>query len=275
MRRLICILITSLCAQISVGFHTAPAQECPESFLRGEMAAACGEGCDQSPSRICGQPTLTGGWFGKRSSLQESGVIFRGTVTQFAFGVAGGINNPAVPPILGQGDTFKYTGRGEYDLIFDLEKFGGLPRGKLLVGTQHWWGQFGNVSLNTGALTPAIFPATLPPKPNDAGDLFLTDFLFTQPLSEKLVVFAGKKNVVGTADQDIFAGGDGTDQFLNQAFIANPAYLLALPYSSFTAGVAMPRDWGLATVYVWDPRDRTGTGLDLDGLFSDGIIVGA
>ncbi len=38
-----------------------------------------------------------------------------------------------VPAPLGAGDTFKYTGRGEYDLVFDLEKFGGLPYGKLLV----------------------------------------------------------------------------------------------------------------------------------------------
>jgi len=71
-------------------------------------------------------------------------------VTQFAFGVAGGINNPAVPPLLGQGDTFKYTGRGEYDLIFDLEKFGGLPHGKLLIGGQHWWG-----GSETSVSTPA------------------------------------------------------------------------------------------------------------------------
>jgi porin len=61
---------------------------------------------------------------------------------------------------------------------------------------------------------------------------------------------------------------------MNQALIANPAYLLALPYSSFTAGAVMPRSWGLATVYVWDPTERTKQGLKLDRLFSDGIIVG-
>ena len=51
----------------------------------------------------------------------------------------------------------------EYNFIFDLEKFGGLPSGKLLVGVQHWWGDFGNVSVNTGAFPPAIFAAALPP----------------------------------------------------------------------------------------------------------------
>ena len=92
---------------------------------------------------------MTGGWCGVRPSLQESGVTFRGTVTQFTFGVEGGISNLSVPPPLGQGDTSKYTGRGEYDLIVDLEKRLGIPGGQLLIGTQHWWGQFGNVSFNT------------------------------------------------------------------------------------------------------------------------------
>ena len=99
------------------------------------------------------------------------------------------------PPPLSQGDTFKYTGRGAYNAIFDLEKFGGLPHGKLLVTAEHWYGQYGNVSLNTGAFPPAVFGAALPPAPSEPGELFMTNFVFTQPLSENLVVFGGKKQV--------------------------------------------------------------------------------
>jgi porin len=251
------------------------AGQCDSWYGRCDGFAGCEGGKHSCAEENCWtRSTLTGDWFGSRTGLQDSGISFKGTLTQFAFGVDGGINNPAVPAPFGQGDTFKYTGRGEYDLIVDLQKILRLPRAKLLVGAQHWWGEFGNVSFNTGALAPAVLPAIAPPTPNDPGDLVLTDFLFTQPISEGLVAFVGKKNVIGTADQDIFAGGDGTDQFMNQALLANPAYLLALPYSSFTAGVVMPREWGLATLYVWDPRDRTDAGLNLDGLFSDGIIVG-
>jgi porin len=220
------------------------------------------------------RPTLTGDWLGHRSCLQQRGFTFRGNVTQFGFGISGGIDTP-VPPPFGQGDRFKYTGRGEYDFIFDLDKFGGLPGGKLLVGVQHWWGEFGNVSLNTGNFIPAIFPAALPPEIDDPGVPFMTDFIVTQPLAGgKLVVFAGKKNVIGAADQDIFAGGDGTDQFMNQALIANPAFLLALPYSSFTAGVALPQKWGMVSAFVYDPQDRTRDFFRLNDLFSEGIIVG-
>lgn len=201
-----------------------------------EAAELGDDGCD-----IWARPTLTGNWWGFRDQLKESGVQFAGRSTQFAFGIDGGINSPPPPP-LAFGNTFKYTGRGEYDLILDLEKFGGLPKGTLLVRAEHWYGQYANVSVNSGAFWPTIFPAALPPSnPNNPGVPYLTNFLFTQPLSQCLVLFAGKKDVLGAADQDIFAGGDGTSQFVNQALITNPAFLLGLPYSSYTAGFVSPQ----------------------------------
>lgn len=178
-------------------------------------------------------------------------------------------------PALGKGDTSAYTGRGDYALTFDLEKFGGLPKGTLLVRAQHWWGEYGNVSLSTGAFPPAIFPVAIPPRPNDPGIPFLTDFVITQPLSKEWVVFIGKKNVLGAADQDEFAGGNGVSQFMNQAFIANPAFLLALPYTGFTAGFVSPREWGSFSAFVYDPKDRTADFFRLDDLFAKGVIVGA
>ena len=265
----IAILITCC-----VSFARAQDEVAPSSdFESNNSDAIVAEDWAQSTSFYEPRKRLTGDWFGNRTVLEQSGVSFKGTVTQFGFGVSGGISNPAVPALLGQGDTFKYTGRGEYDFNIELDKFLPLPRGRLLIGAQHWWGEFGNISLNTGALVPALLSTIAPPVPNNQGEIFLTDFLYTQPVSKRLIVFVGKKNVLGTADQDIFAGGDGTDQFLNQALIANPAYLLALPYSSFTTGLVMPREWGLATVYVWDPRDRTRRGMD--DLFADGVIVGS
>ncbi len=230
--------------------------------------------CEERCETIWTRSTLTGDWGGLRPRLQERGVTFEGTLTQFGFGVGGGINAPRVPAALGRGDTFEYTGRGDYALTFDLEKFGGLPKGRLLVRAQHWFGRFGNVSLNTGAFPPAVFPAALPPVPNDQGVPFITDFVVTQPLSEKWVVFAGKKNVIGAADQDDFAGGNGTVQFVNQALIANPAFLLGLPYTSFTAGVVSPREWGGFSAFVYDPQDRTKDFFRVNDLFSQGVILG-
>jgi porin len=232
--------------------------------------------CDGPCDSLWTRPTLTGDWFGLRPRLKDSGVTFDGNITQFGFGMSGGINRlpPGLPLPFSFGDRSSYTGRGDYAFTFDLEKFGGMPHGKLLVRAQHWFGEYGNLSLSTGALPPAIFPAALPPVPNHQGIPYLTDFVVTQPLSKEWVVFAGKKNVIGAADQDDFAGGNGTFQFMNQAFVANPAFLLALPYTSFTAGFASPRDWGGFSAFVYDPQDRTRDFFRLDDLFSQGIIVG-
>lgn len=229
--------------------------------------------CDKPAETLWTRPTLTGDWGGLRPRLQELGITFEGNLTQFGFGLDGGVNR-RVLPALGFGNTAAYTGQGDYVLNFDLEKFGGMPHGKLLVRAQHWFGQYGNVSLNTGAFPPPIFPAALPPTPNDEGVPYITDFFVTQPLSKKWVVFAGKKNVIGAADQDDFAGGNGTMQFMNQALIANPAFLLGLPYTSFTAGFVSPREWGGFSGYIYDPQDRTKNFFALDSLFSQGIIMG-
>ena len=255
-------LIVALSALIQQLASIQIVSDCRAADKAAGCCSPCGPGgCEssaycQNDWGIWTRPTLTGDWGGLRTGLQESGITFAGRSTHFGFGVAGGINAPP-PPSLGLGDAFKYTGRGEYDLIFDLEKFGGLPHGSLLVRAEHWYGEYGNVSLNTGSFAPAVFPAATPAAPNDPGVPYITNFLFTQPLSEELVVFAGKKDVLGAADQDEFSGGDGTEQFVNQALVANPAFLLGLPYTSFTTGIVMPRKWGVMSAYVYDPQDRT------------------
>jgi len=218
-------------------------------------------------------PTLTGDWGKYRTRLQEFGITFAGRVTQFGFGVRGGISAP-VPPPLTQGNSFSYTGRGEYDVLFDLEKFGGLPKGRLLVTVAHWYGDYGNVSLSTGAGAPAVFGAALPPTPNNEGTPYLTNFLLVQPLSQNLVVYTGKKVLVGEMDQDRFSGGNGTQQFMNQALVANPAFLLGLPYTSFVVGAVSPQKWGAMGIYLRDPQDRTQDTVGLDNLYAKGVLLG-
>jgi porin len=267
------------------GFHLASAQDSLDdvTYELGNVDSVAFESaaaeCDCGETVGCGTSCDGGGWLGStllgncRSHIQQSGVTISGKSTHFAFGIDGGVNTSVLPPFR-PGNDFKYTGRGELDFLIDLEKFGGLPRGKLLIRAEHWYGEFGNVSLNSGSLTPPVFPTFLPVNARDPGVPVITNFLLTQPLSEKLILFAGKSDVFGSADQDIFAGGDGTDQFVNQALIANPAFLVAMPYTSFTAGVAMPREWGGIAGFVRDPQDRTKDFFRLDDLFSQGVIAG-
>ena len=119
----------------------APFEATPE----GDAPAAAGRGVTP------GGKTATGDLFDRWLSTKDAGITFGGRVTQFAFGVAGGVDTP-VPPPLGEGNVFSYTGRSEYDAVVDLEKFGGLPHGRLLVRAEQWYGEDGNVSLRTGAL---------------------------------------------------------------------------------------------------------------------------
>jgi len=214
------------------------------------------------------QPTLiTKPW------LTDHGIDLSGKITQFAFGVSGGVDNPAAPPPFGQGDTSKYTGNGQYDARFDLDKIVGLPHGRLLVRAEHWWGSYGNVSLNSGSFSPPVFGAALPPAPDSEGQLFLTNFVYTQPLHKNFAFFVGKKDVLGDLDQDKFAGGDGTDQFMNQALVANPAFLLGMPYSSLATGFVVPGEDGHLIMWARDPEDRT-QDYSPGSPFSSGVIAG-
>ncbi len=147
--------------------------------------------CEADTASIFTRPTLTGDWHRLRTDLQEAGITFSGRSTHFGFGLSGGINHP-VPPPLCLGDLFRYTGRNASNLLFDLEKFGGLSQGTLLIRAEQWFGEFGNVTLNAGAFPLPIFTANLPPRLNDPGMPYITDFLLMQSLSEEVVVFAGK-----------------------------------------------------------------------------------
>ncbi len=232
-----------------------------------------GSCCD--PLRL--RPTLTGDWHGKRTCLQQNGITYRGRVTQFFFGVAGGNQDP-VPARLAAfgfegGDQFEYTGNSRHDFLFDLETLGGPKAGRFVFTLENLWGQYGNVSFETGTASPPIFNAFMPVDPDANGVPRVTNMLYIQPLSERLIVSVGKIRLAGAADRNIFAGGDGSDQFLNQTFVANPLYLNQLPLSTFTIGAVMPREWGNLSISVFDPQERSTDFFDLGDLFSEGVIL--
>lgn len=123
-----------------------------------------------------GPKTLTGDLFDELFLTRESVISFGGRGTLFGFGIAGGIDRP-VPSPLGQGNDVSDTGQSEYDLLFDLEKFGGPKKGRVFVRAEHWYGEYGSVSLRAGTFAPPVFPALLPPRPNDPGVPYIMNFL--------------------------------------------------------------------------------------------------
>ena len=234
-----------------------------------------------SPSSKCNcircRETFFGNCLGCRSHFQESGITYRGRVTQFFFGVAGGIQEPVPPAFqplgIEGGDQFEYTGNSQHDFLFDLEKLGGPRAGRFVLTLENIWGRFGNVSLETGATAPPVFNAFFPIDAEANGVPRVTNFLYAQPLSEKLIVTVGKTRLVGIADKNIFAGGDGSDQFLNQTFVANPLILQQMVLSTFSVGAVMPQEWGNVGIRVIDTLDRSTEFFDLGDLFSEGMVL--
>lgn len=220
---------------------------------------------------------LTGDWGGHRSALQKRGVFYRGKVTQYFFGIAGGVQPPVPPPLrnfgISGGDTFEYTGNSRHDLLFALDKFGGPAHGKFVFTAENLWGQFGNVSLDSGSSTPAIFNAVMPVDPEASGTLYATNLMYVQPVSERLVLSAGKTRMIGLADRNIFAGGDGSDQFFNQAFCGNPLFVGQIPLSTFAVSAVMPQEWGNISVFAFDPVERTREFLDFGTIFQHGVML--
>jgi len=254
-------------------------QDAAEGFEGDSEIAAPRTGASDSGQCNClrCRNRLTGDWCGYRSCLQQKGIAYRGRVTQFFFGVGGGVNPPVAPPFaalgIAGGDTFEYTGNSRHDFLVDLDKFGGLPHSKFVVTMENVWGRWGNVSFETGQVSPAVFNAAMPVDPPASGTLYCTNFMLIQPLSEQFIVTAGKTRTIGVADNNKFAGGDGSDQFVNQVFVANPLMVPQIPLSTFVVGALMPQEWGNISLSVMDPVERGREFMDFGTLFSQGAIL--
>jgi porin len=89
------------------------------------------------------------------------------------------------------------------------------------------------------------------PVPDDSGITTLSEYYIMQALSEKLVLAAGKMDLM-TGDGNVFAHDERT-QFLNAAFRVNPILFPAAPYTTMAAGVIfLPTKWLTITTFVND-----------------------
>jgi porin len=198
-------------------------------------------------------------WGGFRSRLAEKGVTLDADVTQFYQGVTSD----------GEHRGFEYGGHGDYVLHVDAGKLVSLRGLVLTVRAEHWFGQ--NVNEETGAFLPAAIAADLPAK--DSRNVYLTDVLLTQYLSDSFAVFVGKMQTLD-GDKNAFAHGRGKDQFLNFSLVGNPAFYLTLPYSTLGAGFMLLGEdhepW--LSVEVLNSTDTTTT-AGFDELFREGVVV--
>lgn len=201
---------------------------------------------------------LTGDWHGMRTCLAQSGMVWDIDQTGFFFGVASG----------GREQDFTFAGHGDYVMNWDLGK-AGIQEGLFVkLRGEHRYGE--SVSGFDGALLPSTIPTELPVA--DSDEVFLTNVLFTQFLSENFAVFGGKLDTLD-GDVNAFAHRRGKEQFSNLAFVANPLLLRSVPYSTLGFGFSIVHEaQPIFTFTVLNPTD-TATTTGFEELFAEGVTL--
>jgi porin len=198
------------------------------------------------------RPFLSGDWGGQRDQLTEAGIRFDLIWTQVLQSVASG----------GIQEASAYGGKLDIPINFDLDRMGILPGALFTLRTESKHGS--SVNRDTGALLAAndvhFFPLT-----DGEEDLLLaiTEFRYTQFLSERLGLFLGKIITLG-GDVNEFAGGRGDTQFLSHSFLASSVTALMNPYSAPGAGIFwMPNEDLTVTSSIYTSNDAsTSSGFD-------------
>ncbi len=244
-------------ASLSAGSDYASSDALPPDVI--DPHAVEGEALPPSAPPTASGFGATGDWLGVRSSLLENGINFRTNFTQFYQGVTSG----------GLEQKFNYAPKFDYFAIVEMEKLLGL---KGMIVNLHGESRFGQtVNRLDGALLPSNFASQFPSGQGQASAL--TNMQIQQFLSENFVVSFGKINTADGMNIHPFMGGYGTDRFMNTAFILNPAYGLAIPYSTLGASFTYLRNFDpVATLLIVDPTGKPGTS-GFNPMLSNGVSL--
>lgn len=210
--------------------------------------------CDSQPRN-----QVLGDWFGRRTCMAEKGITADLDATMFYMGVASG----------GLEQEFRFSGHNDYVVNMDLGKLG-LQKGMFVkLRGENRYGE--SLAGATGTFVPAIVAADLPVP--DSTNVYLSNVLFTQMVSERVGFFFGKLDTLD-GDTNAFARGRGKTQFSNLAFVASPIVLRTVPYSTLGAGMVVLGEDAepMFSFNVLNPTDVTGTS-GLDELFAEGVSL--
>ncbi|HMJ67051.1 MAG TPA: carbohydrate porin, partial [Candidatus Binatia bacterium] len=200
-----------------------------------------------------------GDWGGLREQLRDHGLTFDISTTTFYQGIAsGGLDRGS-----------EFGGRNDYWLNVDGQKAGLWPglfvtlRGETVYGD--------SVNAATGAIVPVNIGRAHPHVSDD--ETALTAIKFTQALSEKFVVYAGKINTLDNVQQPFMPERGKEVGFMNAAFVWNPILGRTMNYATLGAGAAfLANGQPVATLTVYDTHDATTT-TGFDNLFDNGAVI--
>lgn len=235
-------------------------EACDEPLIAGSVSTDCDStGCDALVGRpLTFHTWLDGDQSSFRSGLEESGIRFTNNLTNFYMGnTRGGLDRE-----------FRFAGHGDYLANIDLHKLGGAQGQFLRIRAEHRYGE--SISEATGAFLPAVLATDLPTLESER--VYISNFLFTQALSESFALFAGKLDTLD-GDMNAFAHGRGIRQFSNSAFVVNPIGLRTIAYSTLGTGfVFLSEEEPVYTFLVLNAHDT----VETDGfseLFAEGVVI--
>lgn len=230
------------------------AQQCTDSGACCDVDSCFGP-CDGG---WCSSPYLLGDWGGSRSSLAEQGITLDTSVTQYYQGVTSG----------GRNQEFQYSGHGDYILNTDFGKLGVQDGLLMKIRAEHRFGT--PINQAAGVLLSPAMLSTFPDPETE--DLVITEFLFTQFLSENVAVYAGKMMTVQSG-MTPFTAGRGDDTFMNASFIFPVTTTFSGPYSTLGTGITIFQDqFPVLSFNVLNSSD-TITQSGFDQLFEDGVAL--
>ena len=205
-------------------------------------------------------PHLLGSQDGFRERLADAGLTILADNTGFYIGNTNG----------GFAQAFDYAGHGDYCMIADGGKLGVQEGLYLKLRAEHRYGE--TIVGNVGCFISPTLIADLPVYNSE--QVYLTNVLLTQELTDAFSVFAGKMDTLD-GDMNAFAHGRGKTQFSNMGFIFNPIVGATVPYSTLGAGFVLhPDDGPMLMVTVLNSTDTTATS-GFDTLFNDGMLLSA
>lgn len=207
---------------------------------------------------LCERPLLLGSVFGGRDAFGSKGITVNVDTYQFYQGIASG----------GIKDSFEYSGRNDYFINVNGEK-AGLWKGLFI--DLHGETRYGDtVNFTTGAIMP-VNTAELFPSPTGTVTA-LTGVKVTQALSENLITFAGKINMLDGFKMP-FTGARALDGFWNLQMSFPVIVARTVPYSTLAAGGAVLKEGApVFTLMVLD-TNNTPTTSGFQSFFNNGATI--
>jgi len=199
------------------------------------------------------QPYLLGDGKGFRKQMADNGIDFKLWHSSIYQGLDAAVSNKE-----------KYSGKVDVFINLNSEKLGLWEGGGFSAHLEYGHGKA--PSFLGGTVFPVNVMQITPL--GSQNKVVATSLSFTQKINDTFTLMLGKINVIDLFANNPFFGGNGTQRFMNLAFVAPPSGVV---YPVIMGGILRVQTKPIAwRVMVFDANDRTNN-YNFENLFKDGI----